>query len=273
MIISICLPTRARIESTELWETHLEDMKGFILHHPPIILELPHYELQVLPALHISTHALVETPIQQYLPQQFDTLSLCHITLALDQRLVIPRKEHVEIRINVLCHETLVFCQNQSKTIECVGGDFEAGLIDPCEEFPKCALSACGVGDVDVGVDVEDCAVGTRFVVENYGCDGVVFQCFFEDSAAGAGAFAAGVAVAEGDDDFGLFADYFAQGVGFGVVVWRGYVAGLAEAEDVGDDGLGVFTGFEGQAWDRGDEDGEELFGEGGHDELVDLVG
>ena len=129
------------------------------------------------------------------------------------------------------------------------------------------------MGDVDVGVDVEDCAVGAGFVVKDYGCDCVVFEGFFEDSAAGAGAFAAGVAVAEGDDDFGLFADYFAQGVGFGVVIWGGDVAWLAEAEDVGDDGLGVFAGFEGEAWDRGDEDGEELFGEGGHDELVDLVG
>lgn len=45
-----------------------------------------------------------------------------------------------------------------------------------------------------------------------------------------------------------------------------------AEAEDVRDDGLGVFAGFEGEAVDLRNEQGEQVLGERGGDEGVGLL-
>lgn len=95
-----------------------------------------------------------------------------------------------------------------------------------------------------------------------------MLEGFLQDATARTGALPPLVAIAEGNDDLGLFPNDLLQRIGL-----AGSAAGAAEAEDVGDDGLGVFAGFKGQAVDVVDEDGEQLLGQDGRHELVDLVG
>ena len=176
--------------------SYLEHMERFILHHLPLIPQLPHDELQIIPRIDISRHDLVKRAVQQHLAQQLDRLPLRDVTLALNEDVVVPVEEQVEIRADVRRNQLLVFRENEAEAIEGIGGDFEGGFVDPVEEFPEHARTGAFLGYVDV-VEVDGLAVGLRLVVEDYGCHRVPFECLFQDSSAGAGAFFLVVAVAE----------------------------------------------------------------------------
>lgn len=216
-------------------------MEPLILYHPPVILQLPHDELQVIARVDIARHDLVELTVEQDLAQQLDALALRHITLRSYQNVVIAREEQIKIRADELRYQRLVLGQQQAEGVEGVGADFEGRFIDPAEEGPKHALAGAGFARVHVVVDVNRLAVRQRLVVQDHGGHGVPLQRFFQDAAAGAGALAALVALAQRDDDLGLLADDLAQGVGL-----AGSASRAPKPEDVGDDGLGVLAGLEG---------------------------
>lgn len=218
-------------------------MEPLVLHHPPIILELPHDQLQVIPRVDISRHDLVELTIQQHLPQQLNTLPLRNITLRPYQNVIVPLKEHIKVRANVLRDQRFVLGEQQAESIESVRADFERRLVDPAEELPEHALAGGGLAGVDVGVDIDCFAVRQRLVVEDHSGDGVPFESFFQDAAAGTGALAAVVAVAEGDDEFGLFADDISQGIRL-----CGRTVRAPKPKDVRDNSLCVLARFKRQA-------------------------
>ena len=176
--------------------TYFEHMERFILHHLPLIPQLPHDELQIIPRIDISRHDLVKRAIQQHFSQQFNRLPLRDVTLALNEDVVVPIEEQVEIRADVRRNQLLVFREDEAEAIEGVGGDFEGGFVDPVEEFPEHSRAGALLGHVDV-VEVDGFAVGLGLVVEDYGCYRVPFERLFQDSAAGSGTFFLVVPVAE----------------------------------------------------------------------------
>ena len=82
--------------------SHLEDVEAFILHHPPIVLQLPHDELQVLARIHVFRHDLVELSVQQDLSQQLDALPLGNITLRSYQNIIVLLEEELKVGGNEL---------------------------------------------------------------------------------------------------------------------------------------------------------------------------
>lgn len=242
-------------------------METFILHHPPIVLELPHDQLQIIPRVDISRHDLVELTIQQHLPQQLNALPLRNITLRPYQNVIVPLEEHIKVRANVLCDQRLVLREQQAESVEGVRADFEGRLVDPAEELPEHALAGGGLAGVDVGVDIDCFAVREGFVVEDDGGDGVPLERFFQDAAAGTGALAAVVAVAEGDDEFGLFADDIAKGIRLCRRAVR-----APKPEDVRDDGLGIFARFKRQAVNVLDQQRQESVSQDRRDESKHLL-
>lgn len=249
---------------------YLEDVESLVLHHPPVVFQLPHDELEVVARVDVARHDLVELTVEQDLAQQLDALALCDVALRSYQDVVVALEEQVEVRADVLRHQRLVFCEQQAEGVEGVRADFEGGLVDPAEEGPEDAAAGRRGGRVDVVVDVDRLTVRQRLVVEDDGGDCVPLEGLLQDAAAGAGALATLVALAQRDDDLGLLADDLAQGVGL-----AGGAAGAAEAENVGDDGLRVLAGLEGQAVDVVDEQRQQALGEDGGHEREDglLVG
>ena len=180
-----------------LWlRTYFEHVEGFILHHLPLIPQLPHNQLQIVTRVDISCHDLIKRPIEQHLSQQLDRLPLRDITLALNEDVIVPLEEQVEVRADVRRNQLLVFREDEPETIEGIGGDFEGGIIDPVEEFPEDACAGALLRHVDV-VEVDRLAVGLRLVVENYSCYCIPFECFFENPSASSGALFFVVPVAE----------------------------------------------------------------------------
>ena len=242
-------------------------MESLVLHHPPIILELPHDQLQIIPRVDIARHDLVELTVQQNLSQQLYTLSLRHITLRPYQNVIVALKEHVKVRADVLRDQGLVLGEQQAESVESVRADFERRLVDPAEEFPEHALAGGGFAGVDVGVDVDCFAVRERLVVQDNGGDGVPFESFFQDAAAGTGALAAVVTVAESNDELGLLPDDIAQSVGFcGSAVWA------PKPENIRDNRLGVLARFKRQAVNVLDQQRQESVGENSRDESKHLL-
>ena len=97
---------------------YLEDVKALVLHHLPIVLQLPHDELEVLPRLNVAGHDLVELPVEQYLAQQLDRLTLRNVALGPYERVVIFGEEKVKIRINVFGNQRLVPYQYLLRTCQ-----------------------------------------------------------------------------------------------------------------------------------------------------------
>lgn len=218
---------------------YLEHMEALVLHHPSVVLELPHDQLQIVPRVDIARHDLVELTVQQDLSQQLDALSLGDITLRPYQDVVVALEEQIKVRANVLRDQGLMLGEQQAEGVEGVGADFEGGLVDPAEEFPEDALAGARLAGVDVGVDVDCLAVRERLVVQYDSGDGVPFESFLQDAAAGTGALAAVVAVAESNNEFGLLPDDIAQGVRF-----RGRAVRAPKPKDVRDDSLSVLARF-----------------------------
>ena len=221
--------------------TYLENMESLVLHHPPVVLELPHYQLEIVARINVSRHDLVELTVEQDFSQQLDALALGDITFRSYQNVVVPLEEHVEVGADVLRYQRLMLGEQQAERVEGVGADFKRRLVDPAEEVPEDAAAGRGLAGVDFVVYVDRLAVGHRFVVEDDGRHGVPFESFLQDATAWAGALPAPVAVAKRDDELGLLVNDLSQSVGL-----RGCAAWTPPAEDVGDNSLGVFARLEG---------------------------
>lgn len=156
-------------------------METLVLHHPPIILQLPHDQLEIVSRIDIARHDLVELTVEQDLSQQLDALPLRDITLRSYQNVVVALKEHVKVGTDVLCDQRLVLREEKAESVEGVGADLERGLVDPAEEVPEDSAAGGGLAGIDVGVDVDCFAVGKRFIVEDHSGDGIPFEGFLDD--------------------------------------------------------------------------------------------
>lgn len=242
-------------------------MESLVLHHPPIVLELPHDQLQIIPRVDIARHDLVELTVQQDLSQQLDALALGDITLRSYQDVIVALEEHVKVRADVLRDQGLVLGEQQAERVEGVRADFEGRLVDPAEELPEHALAGGGFAGVDVGVDVNCLAVREWLVVQDHGGNGVPFEGFLQDATAGTSALAAVVAIAKSNDEFGLLPDDITQSIGL-----SGRAVRTPKPEDVRDDSLGVLARFKGQAVNVINQYGQESVGENRRDESKHLL-
>jgi len=93
-------------------ETYLEHMKALVLHHLPVVLELPHDELQVITRRDIAGHDIVKLTVQEHFAQQLDRLALGHVALRPDQRVVVSVEEEVEVCVDKFGHHALVLDQD-----------------------------------------------------------------------------------------------------------------------------------------------------------------
>ena len=138
---------------------YLEDVEGFVLHHPPVVFQLPHDKLQVITRIDISRHDLVELPIQKYLAKKFDGLSFRDIAVALNKNIVVFVEEQFEVRTDVLRNQLLVFRKEKPEAVESICRDLKRRLVDPIEELPENTLAGTLLRDIDVVVDVNGFAV------------------------------------------------------------------------------------------------------------------
>jgi hypothetical protein len=152
-----------------------------------------------------------------------------------------------------------------------IGAHFKRRLDDPVEEAPEDAAARRRAGRVHVGEaarrDLAGAALRRRLVVQDQGGDGVELERLAQDAAAGHGALAALVAVAQGDDDLRARADEVVHGERLGgllllLVLRVGARGGRAVAQRVGKDELGVLAGLEGDLVDVGREEVQEVLGE-----------
>jgi len=242
-------------------------MESLVLHHPSVVLELPHDQFQIISRIDIARHDLVKLAIQQDFSQQLDALALCNIALRSYQNVVVALEEHIKVGADVLRDQRLMLSEQQAKSIERVGADFERRLVDPAEEFPEHALAGGRLAGVDVGVYVDCLAVREWLVVQYHGGNGVPFESFLQDAAARTCALAAVITVAKSDDEFGLFPDDIAQSVGL-----RRRAVRAPKPENIRDDSLGILARFEGQAVNVVDEQRQESVGEDGRDKSKHLL-
>ena len=257
--------------------SYLEDVKALILHHLPLVPQQIHAQLQMLPLIHILHHDAVIRPIQEQLAQQLDALPLRHIALALDQHVIVPTKKELEIVIQVIRHQALVPRQQLAEGGKRIRAGLEGGIVDPGEEAPEHAGARLRLLEHDA-VDRHrgaallttstTTAAAAALIVQHHRRDVLDFQYLPQHGPARHGGLAVLVPAAQRDDDFGPDVDDVGEGEG---VLVGG--AGGAEAERVGEDGLGVLAGFEAEQVDAPGEFVEEVVGDHVGDEGVDGVG
>lgn len=83
-------------------------MEAFILHHLPIVFELPHDQLEIFAGFNVSGHDFVELAVQQDLSQQLDGLPFRDIAFGLDQYVVVLFEEQCKVSIDVFGHHGFV---------------------------------------------------------------------------------------------------------------------------------------------------------------------
>jgi len=171
-------------------------MEPLVLHHPPVVLELPHDQLEIVARIDVARHDLVELTVEQDFSQQLDALALGDITLRSYQNVIVPLKEHVEVCTDVLRNERLVLGEQQAEGVEGVGADFKGRLVDPAKEVPEDAAAGRGLAGVDFVVDVDRLAVRHGLVVQDDGRHGIPLEGFLQNPTARACAFPAAVAIA-----------------------------------------------------------------------------
>ena len=76
---------------------HLEHVETLVLYHLAVVAQQVHADLKMLAAVDVGRHDVVVGAVQQDLAEQFDRLALGDVAVRLDQHLVVPVEEEVEV--------------------------------------------------------------------------------------------------------------------------------------------------------------------------------
>lgn len=132
----------------------------------------------------------------------------------------------------------LILCITYPESVKCICADLEQTLVYPIEELPKHALARGWLRGV-YAAQIQWWS--TRLIVKNKCSDCIVFQCLLEYATTRHCTLSSVIAIAQRNDDLGSGGDDILQGNGLSRVGSR-----LLKPEDVGDDCLRIFAGFEG---------------------------